>query len=164
MTELHQVDYPSPIGIVEITGTEQGIVSLYFSEGEQPVHAVQPDTPQVLKDALQEVDEYFKGERMEFTVPCLSTGTEFQQKVWASLPSIAYGETASYRDIALAVGNEKSVRAVGNANSKNKISIIIPCHRIIGSNGKLTGYAGSLSRKEWLLKHEQSVRNGQVKA
>lgn len=161
MTELHQVDYPSPIGVVEITGTEQAIVSLYFSEREQPLHAVQPDTPQVLKDCLQQLDEYFKGQRTEFTVPCLSSGTEFQQKVWAALPDIPYGETASYRDIATAVGNEKSVRAVGNANSKNKISIIIPCHRIIGSNGKLTGYAGSLTRKEWLLKHEQSVRNGQ---
>lgn len=164
MTELHQVDYPSPIGVVEITGTEQGIVSLYFSEREQPLHSVQSDTPQVLQTALQELDEYFKGQRTEFTVPCNSSGTEFQQKVWAALPGIAYGKTASYRDIAVAVGNEKSVRAVGNANSKNKISIIIPCHRIIGSNGKLTGYAGSLSRKEWLLKHEQAVQNNQMKA
>ena len=161
MNELHHVDYPSPIGVVEITGTEQGIVSLYFSEREQPLYEVDVDTPQVLKDALRELDEYFKGQRMEFTVPCLSSGTDFQQKVWAALPAIPYGETASYRDIARAVGNEKSVRAVGNANSKNKISIIIPCHRIIGSNGKLTGYAGSLTRKEWLLKHEQAVRNGQ---
>ncbi|MBU9674035.1 methylated-DNA--[protein]-cysteine S-methyltransferase [Planococcus sp. CP5-4] len=158
MNELHQVDYLSPIGVVEITATEQDVVSLYFSEREQLLHAVQPDTPQVLKDALQELDEYFKGQRTEFTVPCISSGTEFQQKVWAALPGIPYGETASYRDIARTVGNEKSVRAVGNANSKNKISIIIPCHRIIGSNGKLTGYAGNLTRKEWLLKHEQMVK------
>lgn len=159
MNKLHQVDLQSPIGIIEITGTEEGILSIFFKEHDDIVHYPQPDTPQVLKDCQQELAEYFRGERMEFTVPYISTGTEFQGKVWSALTTVGYAETASYRDIAVKVGNDKAVRAVGNANSKNKLSIIVPCHRIIGSSGKLTGYAGTLSRKEWLLKHEKEIRS-----
>ncbi|MFD1032613.1 methylated-DNA--[protein]-cysteine S-methyltransferase [Metaplanococcus flavidus] len=162
MNEVHQVDLQSPIGVVEITGTEEGILSIFFKERDEIVHHPQQDTPQVLKDCLQELAEYFRGERMEFTVPYISTGTEFQGKVWSALTTIGYAETASYRDIAVKVGSDKAVRAVGNANSKNKLSIIVPCHRIIGSTGKLTGYAGTLSRKEWLLKHEQKIKSESV--
>lgn len=158
MTELHQVDFLSPIGIIEIKGTAEGVVSILFSERETVDHQIQDDTPQVLKDCEGELAEYFNGERLEFTVPYISTGTVFQEKVWSALTSINYAETASYKDIAVAIESEKAVRAVGNANSKNKLSIIVPCHRIIGTNGKLTGYAGSLSRKEWLLNHERSVK------
>jgi len=162
MHKIHQLDLQSPIGIVEITGTEEGILSIFFKERDDIVHYPQPDTPQVLKDCQQELTEYFRGERMEFTVPYISTGTEFQGKVWSALTTIGYAETASYRDIAVKVGSDKAVRAVGNANSKNKLSIIVPCHRIIGSSGKLTGYAGTLSRKEWLLKHEEEVRSKKI--
>lgn len=159
MNKLYEVDYQSPIGIMEIVGTEQGILSVLFTEREEILHQPQPDMPEVLNDCLQELDEYFKGERMNFTVPYISEGTEFQDKVWSALTTVGYAETASYRDIAVKVGSEKAVRAVGNANSKNKLTIIVPCHRVIGTNGKLTGYAGTLTRKEWLLKHEQAIKN-----
>lgn len=158
MSELHQVDYQSPIGVVEITGKAEGIISIFFSEQDTVTHPLQPDTPQVLQDCLREIEEYFKAERIEFTIPYITEGTEFQKRVWSALTEIPYAETVSYRDIAIAVGSEKAVRAVGNANSKNKISIIVPCHRIIGSNGRLTGYAGGLSRKEWLIQHEKSFK------
>ncbi|WP_281863440.1 methylated-DNA--[protein]-cysteine S-methyltransferase [Planomicrobium okeanokoites] len=159
MSNLYQVDYESPIGVMEVVGTEQGILSVLFTEREEVLHQPQPDMPQVLNDCLRELDEYFKGERMDFTVHYISEGTEFQGKVWSALTTVGYAETASYRDIAVKVGSEKAVRAVGNANSKNKLTIIVPCHRVIGTNGKLTGYAGTLTRKEWLLKHEQATRS-----
>lgn len=159
MNKLHQVEMQSPIGIVEITGTEEGILSVLFKEEDEIIYPPLPDTPQVLVDCLQELEEYFKGERMDFTVPYISEGTEFQGKVWSALTTVGYAETASYKDIAVKVGSEKAVRAVGNANSKNKLTIIVPCHRVIGTNGKLTGYAGTLTRKEWLLKHEQQIKN-----
>ncbi|MGI2326933.1 methylated-DNA--[protein]-cysteine S-methyltransferase [Planococcus sp. YIM B11945] len=162
MSELYYLDFQSPIGAVEIIGTPDGISSVLFKEEDVLVHLPGPETPQVLMDCLKELTEYFKGERMHFTVPLISEGTEFQWKVWQALKNIRYAETASYREVADAVGSPKAVRAVGNANSKNKISIIVPCHRVIGSNGKLTGYAGSLSRKEWLLQHEQAVKHQQT--
>lgn len=158
MSNLHQVDLQTPIGIMEIIGTDEGILSVLFTEREEIKHRVQPDTPQVLKECMTQLEEYFRGERLEFNLPVMSKGTEFQTKVWSALTTVGYAETASYRDIAVKVGSEKAVRAVGNANSKNKLTIIVPCHRVIGSSGKLTGYAGTLSRKEWLLKHEQEVR------
>lgn len=158
MTELHQIDFLSPIGIIEIKGTAEGVVSILFSERDTVDHQVQDGTLQVLKDCVKELTEYFNGERLEFTVPYISTGTEFQKKVWNALTAVAYAKTASYQDIARAIESEKAVRAVGNANSKNKLSIIVPCHRVIGKNGKLTGYAGTLSRKEWLLNHERSIK------
>lgn len=159
MKKLHQVDLQSPIGVVEITGTEESILSILFKEDDVIVHYEQSDTPKVLKDCLRELAEYFRGDRMEFTVPYISKGTEFQGKVWSALTTIDFADTASYRDVAVKVGSEKAVRAVGNANSKNQLSIIVPCHRVIGSTGKLTGYAGTLSRKEWLLNHEKAVRS-----
>lgn len=162
MSNLHQVDLQTPIGIIEIMGTEEGVSSVLFTEREEIKHCVQPDTPQVLKECMTQLEEYFRGERLEFSVPVMSKGTEFQTKVWSALTTVGYAETASYRDIAVKVGSERAVRAVGNANSKNKLTIIVPCHRVIGSSGKLTGYAGTLSRKEWLLKHEQEVRRNSL--
>lgn len=158
MNKLHKVDFQSPIGIIEIIGNEKGITSILFSEREAAVHVLQQDTPQVVRDCIRELAEYFNGERLDFTIPCFSEGTAFQQKVWAALKEVDYAETMSYRDIAVAIGHDKAVRAVGNANSKNKLTIVVPCHRVIGANGKLTGYAGSLPRKEWLLNHERTVR------
>lgn len=158
MNKIYQVDYQSPIGIIEIMGTEEGVSSVLFTEREEIKHPVQPDTPQVLKECMTQLEEYFRGERLEFSVPVMSKGTEFQTKVWSALTTVGYAETASYRDIAVKVGSDKAVRAVGNANSKNKLTIIVPCHRVIGSSGKLTGYAGTLSRKEWLLNHEKAIR------
>lgn len=164
MNKLYTVDFQSPIGIIEIIGNDKGISSILFSEREAAVHVLHEDTPQVLRDCIRQLSEYFNGERLDFTIPCFSEGTAFQQKVWAALKGVEYAETKSYRDIAAAIGHDKAVRAVGNANSKNKLTIVVPCHRVIGANGKLTGYAGSLPRKEWLLAHECAVLDKRLAA
>jgi methylated-DNA-[protein]-cysteine S-methyltransferase len=158
MSKLQKLDYQSPIGMIEIQGTDQAVYSILFSERDQIVNAVHDETPQALQLCHDQLDEYFKGTRTEFTFPYAFKGTEFQKTVWNSLKTVPYAQTWSYKDIAVSIGNEKAIRAVGSANGKNKLSIVIPCHRIIGTNGKLTGYAGGLWRKEWLLKHEQRLR------
>lgn len=155
MNKLHQAEFQSPIGIVEIVGTEDAITSILFSEKDTVDFPVTSDSPQVIVDCQRQLEEYFDGQRMEFDFPVTSTGTPFQQKVWSALTEVPYAETVSYGAIAKAIGSDKAVRAVGNANSKNKLTIVVPCHRIIGSTGKLTGYAGTLTRKEWLLRHEK---------
>lgn len=157
MEEKRSITYQSPIGVIEITGTEKGIVSILFSEDPMEPEKDVEAAPEAMKQCVQELDEYFKGERIDFSFPFDFAGTDFQKKVWNALTAIPYAETGSYKQIATAIGNEKAVRAVGMANSKNPISIAVPCHRIIGSSGKLTGYAGGLWRKEWLLKHEQGM-------
>jgi methylated-DNA-[protein]-cysteine S-methyltransferase len=158
MSKLHKVDYQSPIGVLEIVGTEEAIYSILFTEKDGIENIWQDDTPQVLELCRIQLEEYFKGERSEFSFPYKMEGTDFQRTVWNALKQIPYAETGSYKDIAVAIENEKAIRAVGSANGKNKLSIVIPCHRIIGSNGKLTGYAGGLWRKEWLLQHERTFK------
>lgn len=155
----YKLDYKSPIGIIEIEGSETAIDGINFAERGGIVNVPQQDTPQVLLTCAKQLHEYFIGERHAFSFPYTFKGTDFQQAVWHALPSIGYGETASYKDIAMAINNEKAVRAVGSANGKNNISIVVPCHRIIGSNGTLTGYGGGMWRKEWLLQHEQTYKN-----
>lgn len=147
--------YHSPIGTIEIVGTEQGVALLNFVEC-QPVKVSQ--APSYLKEAVKQVDEYFRGKRKEFSLRLILEGTEFQKKVWRELLKIPYGSTASYGDVAAAIGRGKAFRAVGNANRLNNISIIIPCHRVIGSDGDLVGYGGSLWRKKWLLEHERKFK------
>ncbi|USG64196.1 methylated-DNA--[protein]-cysteine S-methyltransferase [Brevibacillus ruminantium] len=124
-----------------------------------------PVTDSVATDALQlclqQLAEYFEGKRMSFELPLRHTGTEFQQEVWQQVQAIPYGQTASYQDIAAAVNREKAVRAVGTANGKNAWAIVVPCHRVIGRDGELRGYAWELWRKEWLLAHEQKYRQPQ---
>ena len=110
----------------------------------------------LLLELEKQLKEYFAKELKEFTLPITLVGTPFQEEVWKVLQTIPYGETRTYKEQAIAVGNPKGVRAVANANSKNRLSIIVPCHRVIGSNGTLTGYAGGLSRKEFLLNLEKS--------
>ncbi len=152
---MQQVIMPSPIGDITIQSTSKGISYVGF----YPVENMQTDkvnehtlTPILI--CISELNEYFNGERTAFTVPLDTKGTDFQRQVWRALMNVEFGASKSYQDIALAINNPKAVRAVGAANGKNPISIIVPCHRIIGANGKLTGYAGGLSRKEWLLRHE----------
>lgn len=157
MTKIHKLDYESPIGKIEIIGTHEAIISILFSEeNDKSVNSLQPETPFVLVECYNQLDEYFKGKRHEFSIPYQLEGTDFQSAVWNALIKIPYAETGSYKDIAMSIGNERAIRAVGSANGKNKLSIVIPCHRVIGSNGKLTGYAGGLWRKEWLLQHERT--------
>lgn len=109
----------------------------------------------LLKEAIRQMDAYFRHALIEFDLPVRTVGTEFQMKVWQALQTIPYGETCSYRDIARIIGNIKAVRAVGGANNKNPVAIIIPCHRVIGKNGKLVGYGGGLDKKAWLLAFEK---------
>lgn len=142
--------YDSPIGLIEIGGTSEGVTSLFFVE-ERRRGAV---SNAVCDEAVKQMAEYFEGSRHEFDVPIALRGTEFQREVWQGLRSITYGQTVSYGDLARSIGKPSAVRAVGSANGDNPISIIVPCHRVIGSDGGLTGYGGGLERKEWLLKHE----------
>ncbi|KGR76151.1 methylated-DNA--[protein]-cysteine S-methyltransferase [Ureibacillus sinduriensis] len=157
-SSFHQIHYESPIDLMEIIGTEEAICSIMFSEKMNQEHPTGLNTPLVLNLCVQELDEYFKGTRHEFTFPYTFEGTSFQKTVWTALKGIPYAYTASYKDLAVSIGNEKAIRAVGSANGKNRLSIVIPCHRIIGTNGKLTGYAGGLWRKEWLLQHEKILK------
>jgi methylated-DNA-[protein]-cysteine S-methyltransferase len=142
--------YDSPIGLVEIGATSEEVISLFFVEKRRS-YAVPND---VCDEAVRQISEYFDGTRTEFDLPIALRGTDFQRQVWQQLRSIPFGQTVSYGDLARTIGNPSAVRAVGSANGDNPISIIVPCHRVIGSDGSLTGYGGGLERKEWLLKHE----------
>ncbi|MEH7350138.1 methylated-DNA--[protein]-cysteine S-methyltransferase [Gottfriedia acidiceleris] len=153
MNQLDTAYIDTPLGILRIVGNEKGVAYIDFVKEEND--EIQKIVPPSLKDAGNELIEYFNGSRKEFSIQSIAKGTPFQENVWRELVKIKYGETASYADIANRIGNPKAVRAVANANARNPLSIIVPCHRIIGSNGKLTGYAGGLWRKEWLLNREQ---------
>ena len=144
--------YPSPIGPVEISGTQEAIVSVGFVKKQLPNDR---NLPACVKDGIRQLDEYFKGRRKTFSTKLLLRGTPFQKLVWQQLKRIPYGEVVSYGDIARAIGRPHAYRAVGGANNKNPIGIIIPCHRVIGSDGKLVGYGSGIWRKDWLLKHEK---------
>jgi methylated-DNA-[protein]-cysteine S-methyltransferase len=147
----------SPVGVIRVTGDKDGISEVEFVDDARGISLNdKPDHP-VVMECIEQLDQYFKGNRREFTINLTMNGTDFQKSVWSQLLKIPYGQTVSYRDIARSVENEKAVRAVGSANGKNRIGIIIPCHRVIGSNQKLTGYAGGLWRKEWLLNHEKGL-------
>jgi len=149
--ETYKTYYKSPLGPIEIVGDLDSILSLVFVEDMLPGSG---ELPFCLKACLKQIDEYFKGKRKEFLLNLEPQGTDFQKRVWQQLRTISFGQTVSYGDIANAIDNPHAGRAVGNANRKNPICIIIPCHRVIGSDGSLTGYGGGLWRKEWLLKHE----------
>lgn len=149
---MQKAYYKSPIGLLKIVGDNEGIHEISFVEED-----VKNDE-YILKNlikCIKQLDEFFNKKRKKFEVPLVLKGTPFQIKVWKALMEIPYGETVSYKNIAISIGNEKAIRAVGNANNKNKIPIIIPCHRVIGSNGKLVGYAGGVWRKEWLIDNEK---------
>jgi methylated-DNA-[protein]-cysteine S-methyltransferase len=147
--------YRSEIGSLEVVGNPKGILTITFVEGE---FEADRNLPACMTECLRQLDEYFKGKRQKFRVPLLLDGTEFQKAVWRQLQKIPFGQTASYGDVARAIGNPRAFRAVGNANNKNNIPIIIPCHRVIGSDGKLVGFGSGIWRKAWLLDHEKSVR------
>lgn len=142
----------TPIGQLEVTASSDAILSVYFIEHHQKISA-----NELTSRAVHQLREYFDGSRLVFDVPTTASGTEFQMKVWAQLNLIEYGSTRSYQDIAFSLSNPKAVRAVGSANGRNPLSIIVPCHRVIGANGNLSGYAGGVARKEWLLRHEGAI-------
>jgi len=141
----------TPLGSTKLEGDENGLSSITVLEMDEPESKI---IPEVLVDAAYQLNEYFKGERQNFDLLINPEGTEFQKKVWNSLLEIPYGKTMSYLGLSKKLGDVKAIRAVASANGKNPLWIIIPCHRVIGSDGSLTGYAGGLHRKKWLLNHE----------
>jgi methylated-DNA-[protein]-cysteine S-methyltransferase len=147
---LESARIQSPVGILEISGSTSGVRSILFVNENVEITEV----PTCLQDCVNQLNEYFKGTRKQFDLVIDPVGTDFQLKVWKQLQTIPFGKTISYLDLARLTGSETNTRAVGNANGKNKINIVVPCHRVIGSNGKLTGYGGGLWRKEILLKLE----------
>lgn len=172
--------YKSPVGYWIVRRDEEGICRIDTRpEHEQAAKALEKElgvagngaagsdtagkcvpspTDPLLKKAVKQLDEYFAGKRKKFDLPLSMKGTEFQQKVWEALRAIPYGETRSYGDIAKAIGKPKAARAVGMANNRNPVSIIVPCHRVIGANGSLVGYGGGLKAKEFLLKLEGTLK------
>ena len=154
------VRYESPIGWIEIAGSPAGVSELSFVEPEEarPGHGKMSSPPAPLPaplaECLTQLDEYFRGVRTAFAVKLDLRGTAFQTRVWAELLKVKFGHTTTYKALAAAVGNPASTRAVGGANHRNPVSIIVPCHRVVGSDGRLTGYGGGLWRKDWLLRHE----------
>lgn len=155
--EIYFANFDSPIGNLEVISSKHAIRAIHFTE---PKNVPSPVMPEVLSGCLKQLEEYFEGRRKDFSLNTEQTGTDFQKLVWKKLAEIPFGKTTSYLDVAKKLGDEKSVRAVGNANGKNNIPIIIPCHRVIGSNDSLVGYAGGLWRKQWLLDHEKHITYG----
>jgi methylated-DNA-[protein]-cysteine S-methyltransferase len=145
--------YKSPLGYILLIAEEKGLREIRFLN-ENKNNCKENNSNFILNQAIYELNEYFYGNRKIFTVPTIVEGTQFQKKVWDELKKIPYGETRTYKELAINISNKNASRAVGNANNKNKIPIIIPCHRVIGSNNKLVGYAAGLWRKELLLKIE----------
>ena len=150
----------SPIGEIKITADENSVNSILFVFNDTEME--EENINDVLTQCKKELSEYFSGKRKDFEVPITQSGTSFQQRVWSELLKIPYGETVSYNFIAESLGDKKSIRAVGASNGKNQVSIIVPCHRVIGSNGSLTGYAGELWRKKWLLNHKKEFSGGEI--
>jgi len=141
------------IGPISITATSTGIIRLDFSGGPMPAEAVNEEAS-LIREAFSQVESYLSRRLKKFDVPLEMHGTDFQKEVWNALLSIPYGSTASYKDVALMTGNSKAMRAVGMANNRNPIAIIVPCHRVIGSDGSLVGYAGGVELKRTLLEIE----------
>ncbi len=150
--KFYSTYYPSPLGTIYIQSTQESVFSLQFVK---QVSSNSIELPEILRHCLQEIDEYFKGKLRQFSVPITLNGTDFQVAVWQSLQDLPYGETLSYRDIAEYIQKPNAYRAVGHANKKNPLPIIIPCHRVVGKNGHLTGYNKGLWRKKWLIEHEK---------
>jgi len=147
--------YKTPIGTAKIAGNSKGISSVTVIDDNLETSKVIPNN---LQDCVQQLKEYFNGERTDFNLKLNPQGTDFQKQVWDELLHVPFGKTRTYLEQSKKLGNVKAIRAVAAANGKNPIWIIIPCHRIIGSDGSLTGYAGGLWRKKWLLAHENPVK------
>lgn len=144
----------TPIGTAKVIGDKKGITEINILDSESESNII----PEELEFAVNQIQEYFEGKRTMFTFEINPKGTDFQKKVWKALLRIPFGKTISYLTLSKEIGTVKAIRAVASANGKNPIWIVIPCHRVIGSDGTLTGYAGGLWRKKWLLEHENSIR------
>ena len=147
---METVNIKTPLGMATIKGDENGIAIISIAdEGE-----ISKVIPSVLQEAVTQLQDYFDGQRTHFDLKLNPIGTDFQQKVWKGLCEIPFGKTMSYLELAKQLGDVKAIRAVASANGKNPLWIVVPCHRVIGTDGSLTGYAGGLWRKKWLLEHE----------
>lgn len=145
----------SPLGVTKIEGNAGGIASISVLNSNEKLTDL---VPAILQDAVYQLNEYFEGKRQQFDLKLNPVGTDFQQRVWKALADIPYGKTVSYLELSKTLGDVKAIRAVAAANGKNPLWIVVPCHRVIGSDGSLTGYAGGLHRKKWLLEHESPVK------
>jgi methylated-DNA-[protein]-cysteine S-methyltransferase len=154
--------FHSPIGIIIIEVNDEMITSLIFEKEKSGASAEEiiDEENSLIKNCKQQLSEYFNGERREFDLPIHQNGTAFQQKIWTALQLIPYGKTISYQELSKQTGDVKAIRAVGTTNGKNQLSIVVPCHRVIGSKGDLTGYSGGLWRKKWLLELEGKFAHG----
>ncbi len=145
----------TPLGIAKLEGDKSGLASITVLNDDIPASTV---IPELLEDVVYQLQEYFEGTRDSFSLKLSPNGTEFQKRVWDALQDIPYGKTISYLELSKTLGDVKAIRAVAAANGKNPLWIVIPCHRVIGSDGSLTGYAGGLHRKKWLLDHESPAK------
>lgn len=159
MNEVNYTYYQSPVGILKIGGTENYISEISFVNDEKE-HFQSSGNSALLNVCVEELIEYFNGKRLSFDLPVHQNGTDFQTKVWNELLNINFGKTISYLTLAKRLGNPACIRAAASTNGKNKICIIVPCHRVVGSNQQLVGFSGGLWRKRWLLEHENKIANG----
>jgi methylated-DNA-[protein]-cysteine S-methyltransferase len=162
MEDIQTAYYQSPVGLIRIGGTDQYISELLFIDTIEtpPGEHRRKNLPPMIIHAIEQLIQYFHGDRRVFELPIHQLGTEFQMKVWYELMNIPFGKTISYLEMAKRLGDPKVIRAAASANGKNNVSIIVPCHRVIGSNNELVGYGGGLWRKKWLLEHENKIANG----
>jgi len=160
MAEVYITYYHSPVGLMKITGTDNCIIEVSFHDTTKKAEGRKKHLPPMLIQCLEQLIQYFHGERRQFELPVNQPGTPFQQGVWNELTAIPFGKIISYLELARRTGDTKATRAVANANGKNNVAIIVPCHRVIGSNKDLVGYNGGLWRKKWLLEHEAKVAYG----
>lgn len=149
--------FESPVGPIELKTSEDAVLAVIFVD---KLKSNDRNLPEIAKKAEKQLKNYFDGSLLTFDLKLAPQGTDFQKRVWQELSNIPFGKNASYMDMAIKLGDPKVIRAAASANGKNPISIIIPCHRVIGKDGSLTGYAGGLHRKKWLLDHENKLANG----
>ena len=150
----------SPIGQIRLVSDGEALCELWLPVNVREEDQTTDEPDAILRETARQLGEYFVGQRRDFDLPLRLAGTPFQQRVWDELNRIPYGETISYAELARRIGNPKACRAVGLANGRNPVAIIVPCHRVIGANGSLTGYGGGLPAKTWLLKHEGGMARG----
>jgi methylated-DNA-[protein]-cysteine S-methyltransferase len=154
MQEFYHTYYDSPIGLIKIGGTEDYVGEIQFVDAANQMDYGLPGVSDILHQCTEQLIEYFQGRRKVFDIPISQNGTDYQLRVWSKLMEIPFGKTLSYLELAKRMGDPKATRAVASTNAKNNIAIIVPCHRVIGTDKSLVGYVGGMHRKKWLLQHE----------
>jgi methylated-DNA-[protein]-cysteine S-methyltransferase len=160
VNEVFTTYYHSPVGVLKISATEQFITEISFYDKVERFDAKRKNFPPSLIQCIEQLIQYFHGERRNFDMVISQEGTVFQKGVWSELMAIPFARTISYLELARRTGDPKATRAVANANGRNNVAVVVPCHRVIGANRELTGYSGGLWRKKWLLEHEMKIAYG----